>query len=134
MQSTLRLSVTETCDDYANHLREEITRLTPCVHGARLKEASHRTGIPESELLDFSSNQNLLHIDITEPLTKACKYINQYPDSEYMQFRATAADFVGVFPENIIPGNGSTELIRLFAETVIKPKDTVVIPVPTFGE
>ncbi len=126
--------MTETCDDYANHLREEITRLTPCVHGARLKEASDRTGIPESELLDFSSNQNLLHIDVTEPLTKACKYINQYPDSEYMQFRATAADFVGVFPENIIPGNGSTELIRLFAETVIKPKDTVVIPVPTFGE
>ena len=34
----------------------------------------------------------------------------------------------------IVPGNGSSELIRLFAEATFEEGDTALIPVPTFGE
>jgi threonine-phosphate decarboxylase len=35
---------------------------------------------------------------------------------------------------NIVPGNGSSEIIRLFAETTLAEGDLVIIPFPTFGE
>ena len=35
---------------------------------------------------------------------------------------------------NIVPGNGSSEIIRLFAETTLEEGDLAIIPFPTFGE
>ena len=124
----------EFSSDPTTYLRREILDLEPCVHGARLRESSKHAGIIESELLDLSSSINPLQIDLGEPLGEACKSIDRYPDSDYADFCSAAADFVGVSHENIIPGNGSTELIRLFAETVISHGDRVLIPTPTFGE
>jgi len=36
--------------------------------------------------------------------------------------------------ECIVPGNGSSELIRLFAECCLEEGDTVLVPTPSFGE
>ena len=60
----------------------------------------------------------------------------KYPDNRYLEFREAAARFVGhgVTPQNIIPGNGSTEIIRLVVECVVEKGDTVLFPWPTFGE
>ena len=126
------VSVTEFSD--ATPFRREVVGLERCLHGARLRESSDITGIPESEFLDLSSSINPLQIDLGEALRDACSSIDRYPDPDYVDFSSAAADFVGVSPENIIPGNGSTELIRLFAETVISHGDPVLIPTPTFGE
>ncbi|MBN2110239.1 MAG: aminotransferase class I/II-fold pyridoxal phosphate-dependent enzyme, partial [Methanosarcinaceae archaeon] len=54
----------------------------------------------------------------------------------YLEYRKAAAGFVGMGTtyENIIPGNGSTEIIRLVAECVIGEGDVVLIPKPTFSE
>jgi len=41
---------------------------------------------------------------------------------------------VEVEPEHIVPGNGSSELIRLFAEVCLEEGDLALIPFPTFGE
>jgi threonine-phosphate decarboxylase len=67
-------------------------------------------------------------------ILKACERIGEYPDNRYAEFRASAARFCGVCPENIVPGNGSSEIIRLFAHAVVTPGDVVAIPSPTFGE
>ena len=36
--------------------------------------------------------------------------------------------------DNIVVGNGSTELMYLFAEVFLKKGDKAVMPAPTFGE
>ncbi len=121
--------------DLYKRIRKSVIELTPCIHGARLSESAAIVGKQPDELLDFSVNLNPLgHPKIEKLLVKAAKDIGNYPDNRYPDFRKAAADYLKVSPDNIIPGNGSSELIRLFAETVIQPGDKVIIPSPTFGE
>ncbi|MCE8424159.1 MAG: aminotransferase class I/II-fold pyridoxal phosphate-dependent enzyme [Candidatus Methanoperedens sp.] len=110
--------------------------LTPCFHGARVAESAERCGKKTiDELIDFSVNLNPLGPPgLRKKFLEAFRSITNYPDNRYLDFRKAAADSLGIFPDNIIPGNGSSELIRLFAETLIEPGDEVVIPHPTFGE
>ena len=126
-------------------LREHLLNLEPCRHGGLIQETSEKYGIPESEILDFSANFNPLGspfgypgsgLDFEEIISKSLGKILEYPDNRYQEFREAAAKFVGqgISPENIIPGNGSTEIIRLVAECVVERGDKVLIPWPTFGE
>lgn len=118
-----------------DRIRRQVVELTPCVHGARVAESSEGSGKSPDELIDFSVNLNPLGApELAKPLALGLKTINNYPDNRYPGFRKAAADSLDVSPENIVPGNGSSELIRLFAEAVIEPGDKVIIPFPTFGE
>ncbi len=118
-----------------DRIRRQVVELTPCVHGARLAQSAEESGQNPSELIDFSVNLNPLGApDLSVPLEASLKTIGDYPDNRYPGFRKAAAASLVVNPENIVPGNGSSELIRLFAEAVIEPGDRVIIPFPTFGE
>ncbi len=118
-----------------DRVRKTAIQLTPCIHGARTAESAETSGRRVEDLLDFSVNLNPLGPPkLKKILEKACKSINNYPDNRYPDFRKAAAEYLGVLPENIVPGNGSSELIRLFAETVIDSGDEIIIPSPTFGE
>jgi len=126
-------------------LRKHLLDLKPCRHGGLVQETSETYGIPESEILDFSANFNPLGnpfehpesgLNFDEILNTGFKKLTEYPDNRYPEFREAAAKFVGlgVSPKNIIPGNGSTEIIRLVVECVVEKGDTVLLPWPTFGE
>lgn len=118
-----------------NRIRKNILELKPCIHGARLSESAEASGMREEEMLDFSVNLNPLGMpEVKRILAKASKSISSYPDNRYSGFKKAAAERLKVSPENIVPGNGSAELIRLFAEAVLRRGDKVVIPSPTFGE
>ena len=87
------------------------------------------------ELLDYSANINPLgHPPLDDLILKEMEWIGHYPENDYLEFRAASARFVGVGPENVVPGNGSSELMRLFAEALIEEGDRVLITTPTFGE
>jgi threonine-phosphate decarboxylase len=118
-----------------NRVKKTAIELNPCTHGARIRESAEISGKSADELIDFSVNLNPLGTPkLRKLLFKACEGINYYPDNRYPGFKKAAADYLDVSPENIVPGNGSSELIRLFAETVIEQGDKVIIPFPTFGE
>ena len=53
-------------------------------------------------------------------LSSEMEKLGQYPDNRYRDFREAAAAFVGVDAANIVPGNGSSEIIRLFVETTLE--------------
>ncbi|MHC1597459.1 MAG: threonine-phosphate decarboxylase CobD [Methermicoccaceae archaeon] len=110
-------------------LRREVYELTPCVHGGRVEAESKRK---KRDLLEFSASLNPLG---PPPLPDGWgARIEHYPDDDYSELKSAAASFFGTSPECIVPGNGSSELIRLFAETVLERGDTVVLPTPTFSE
>ncbi len=116
-------------------LRKEIEGISPGVHGGRVVEVAEQTGAGEAELLDLSSNLNPL----PPPDAKAVYYsalskLGRYPDNRYKTFVNAAAKFAGVKPENIVPGNGSNELIRLFTECAVERGDVALIPFPAFDE
>ena len=126
-------------------MKKYLLSLEPCKHGGLIRKSSQLYGIPESEMLDASASLNPFgtpfdhpdsDLDLNELLKKGLNKLEQYPDNRYLEYRAAAADFVGmgITYENIIPGNGSTEIIRLVAECVIGEDDVVLIPRPTFSE
>ncbi|WP_425342649.1 threonine-phosphate decarboxylase CobD [Methanolobus bombayensis] len=126
-------------------VKKYLLNLEPCVHGGLIRKSSQKYGIPESEILDASASLNPLgtpfdqpdpELDMQDLLIKGLEKLEQYPDNRYLEYRIAAAEFVGMGMtyENIIPGNGSTEIIRLVAECVVAEDDVVLIPRPTFSE
>ena len=57
--------------------------------------------------------------------------IKSYPSSSPITSQKNLAAVLHVNPENLIIGNGATELIVLINTTLI---DRIAVPVPTFGE
>ncbi len=116
-------------------VREELREVAPCTHGGRLEEIAASVGAGEAELLDFSVNVNPYPpSDARAIIDKAYDEVSRYPDNGYSKFCRSAARFTGTLMENIVPGNGSMEVIRLFAESILEKGDLVAIPGPTFGE
>lgn len=120
--------------------RKELSDIAPCAHGGKVYEIAGRLGVKEEALLDFSVNLNpYMPLDAGVVLRQAHDSVFSYPDNHYQRFRESAARFTGAHADNIIPGNGSTEIIRLIAECAIDRGDSgagdiVAIPCPTFGE
>jgi len=118
--------------------RQEIRDVVPCVHGGNIWKVAEKYNVDARKILDFSSNLSPLG-----PSKKVIKAIHEnlwkipyYPDPECTELRRAISNYVGgeVKTENILVGNGSTELIYLFCETFINKNDLALIPTPTWGE
>lgn len=104
------------------------------LHGGNLEKAVEKYGISSEEIIDFSANINPLGISpkIKEVLVKSIDQLSHYPDPECKEAKKEISRYFGIDYENIILGNGSTELIYLIVRT-LKPKKAL-IPIPTFYE
>src|SRR5687768_7309893 len=58
--------------------------------------------------------------------------LNRYPDAGAARLRAALAERHGLPPEQVIPGNGADELIRLCGAAVLDAGDAAVFPWPSF--
>jgi len=113
-------------------IRKSFAGAAACQHGGKVHEAASILG---AEPLDFSANINPLGSPPLEKLVlEELKNIGHYPDYSYLDFRRAAGKFVDVDMDCIVPGNGSSELIRLFAECCLEEGDMALIPTPSFGE
>ena len=118
-------------------IRDNVKNLKPCVHGAEVLGAAEESGLLPQEILDFSSSVNPLGPSkkALEATKEAFTQIAAYPDSNSNELRQViAAHFGGISKGNVVVGNGSTELMYLFAEVFLRKGDKAVLPAPTFGE
>jgi threonine-phosphate decarboxylase len=118
-------------------MRENFANIKPCVHGGEVWEAANKVGLRTEDIADFSSSVNPLGPSkkALEAIKANLGHISSYPDSNSTELRgAIATRFKGIRADNVIIGNGSTELIYLFVETFMKKGDVALIPAPTFGE
>jgi L-threonine-O-3-phosphate decarboxylase len=113
--------------------RDEVKGLEPCAHGGEIWRYYPHC----KDVLDFSANINPLGPPrkAVEAIKRSLWQIPFYPDPESNALRNAISEHLGgICPENVIVGNGSTELIHLFCEIFIKNGDEAIIPIPTFGE
>ena len=103
-------------------------------HGGRREDAARRFGIPREELLDFSASINLLGPSpaVLPALRAASLEIHHYPEERSDTFCRKVAAYLGVFPDEIVPGNGSIEVIYWLA-AALRPKRVLIVE-PTFSE
>lgn len=86
------------------------------------------------EVLRMMSNENPLPPSerVLRAMREASSRSNLYPHSGY-ELRKRVAEPWGLGPENVILGNGSTEIIDIILRTFLTPGDEVIISVPTFA-
>ena len=103
-------------------------------HGSDLEKIEKVYGIRKEDIISFSANVNPLGVSfrLRETLTKHIDSITSYPDREYTSLRQCIANYVHTDVNNIVVGNGSTELISLFIQ-ITHPKKALIIG-PTYSE
>lgn len=101
------------------------------IHGGNIYKLQ-REG--RKDILDYSSNINPL--GVPESLKKAVLenflLLERYPDIDYTELREKIGKYNNIPAENIIVGNGATEVLFLCMKA-LKPKK-VLIAAPTFAE
>ena len=86
-------------------------------------------------IIDFSSNVNPIGFPrlITNNLEKDLPLFSVYPDPDSTKLRNYLEKYTGISKDQIIVGNGATEIIYNFSAAFLKGCK-VLIPIPTFGE
>lgn len=103
-------------------------------HGSDIEKIEEIYGIPKENIICYSGNVNPLGLpySLLEKADMVVHAMESYPDREYNELKKCLAEYVGTVKENILPGNGSTELIIDTVE-FISPK-TALMVAPTYSE
>lgn len=114
--------------------RSQMIKHSDHFHGSDLETIEKIYGIKKEEIVSFSANVNPLGISpkLKETLSERIDAIMSYPDREYTSLRKRIAEYVHTDIENVIVGNGSTELISLFIQ-IKHPKKALIVG-PTYSE
>lgn len=103
-------------------------------HGSDLEKIAEYYQIPKDEIIQFGANVNPLGLSehIKQELSAHLDVISSYPDRNYTSLKKTISRYCGCAPENVVVGNGSTELISLLISQRSAKKALVLGP--TYSE
>ncbi|MCJ7782664.1 MAG: cobyric acid synthase, partial [Desulfobacterales bacterium] len=103
-------------------------------HGGNIRKLALEAGRSPEELLDFSANINPLGPpDWLRPLISSrLSSLVHYPDPDSSSLRASISKHYGVKEEDVLVGNGSTEIIHSLPRAL--SIDSALIPVPSYSD
>lgn len=106
---------------------EHISRIAPYVPGTPIEEAERRLGI--RQVVKLASNENPLGPSprAIEAVRSAAGRAHRYPDGSGFILRRALSGRLGVPMEQIVLGNGSTELLEILAKTLLPGGRTAVV-------
>lgn len=104
------------------------------VHGGVDPEELARLGLRPEQVLDFSANVNPFGPSPAVRRAVSEVVFDRYPDRACGDLRRGLARRHGVADDQVLVGNGSSELIWLAAIAYLTPGDRVLVLGPTFGE
>lgn len=101
------------------------------LHGGNIYKLKRDNGI---EVLDYSSNINPLGVpnSFKKAVIENFETLEKYPDIDYVELRTAIGDYNNCHIDNVVVGNGATEVLFLYMKAVKAKK--VLIIVPTFAE
>lgn len=94
-------------------------------------DALHGGDVYRNEVrLDFSVNLNPIDMpsEVTEAMLAGLSEIHQYPDASQQKLRERIAAFEGTATENIVCGNGASELLMAAVHAVMPKKALITAP------
>ncbi len=104
------------------------------IHGGNLDIIEKTFNIKKENIIDFSDNINPLGASklLQENITNIYDLLNIYPDEHYENLRKSIGQYTNTNYENIIVGNGATELISALIKAVNPHKSLIILP--TYSE
>ena len=106
--------------------------MTTFAHGGNVKQLAEISGRTPKDILDFSANINPLGPPewALSLIQSRFHDIQHYPDPDCSSLLESIAERYGVGRDQVIVGNGSTEILYLLPRVL--PFGPVVIPVPSY--
>ncbi|MDA3902268.1 MAG: cobyric acid synthase [Desulfuromusa sp.] len=103
-------------------------------HGGNLRQASEASGLPQQELIDFSASINPLGFpQWLRPLISAqISHLAHYPDPEASELATALAAHHQIEPDQVIVGNGASELLYLLPQVLNHKR--LLVPVPSYAD
>lgn len=104
-----------------------ILELTPYVPGKPVAELQRELGL--TDVIKLASNENPLGPSpkAMATLNDALEGIHRYPDSSVFELKQALARQLSVKQNQIIVGNGSDEVLSLYARTFVKPGQEFIV-------
>lgn len=114
------------------NLERNISNHTTVQHGGIYSAGLHH----DSKIIDFSSNVNPLGFPslVKNVIKKNVALLSTYPDPNSKKLRTDLERYIGIAANQIVVGNGATEIIYNFCKAFVRKNSKAVIPIPTFGE
>ncbi|WP_373768161.1 histidinol-phosphate transaminase [Glaesserella sp.] len=109
------------------HLANEgVKTLAPYQAGKPIEELERELGI--SNIVKLASNENPFGFpeSAKQAILRQLNDLTRYPDANGFELKATIAKKFGVQPDQITLGNGSNDLLELFAHTFASEKDEII--------
>ncbi|NHB93568.1 threonine-phosphate decarboxylase CobD [Photorhabdus cinerea] len=103
-------------------------------HGGNVLEMALKIGVTAEEITDFSANINPLGMpeSLKTAIIDQLQRAERYPDTKYRRLHAALAQVHHCTTENLIAGNGATELIYAVVN-YLKPRRAMLL-IPGFAE
>ena len=112
---------------------EGVQHLLPYVPGKPVDELQRELGV--SEIVKLASNENPLGASakVAAAIQNAIPELTRYPDGSGFALKAALSAKLGVHPEQITLGNGSSEILELVLRTFVSPAHEVVFSQHAFA-
>jgi len=113
--------------------RKTLEGITAYKPGKPIEDVQREYGLERVDKL--ASNENPLNCSpiATEAVIQAASNLSLYPDGNATQLKKAIANFYGVRETEVMPTNGSDEMVNMLAETFINPGDETIMADITFS-
>jgi threonine-phosphate decarboxylase len=113
---------------------ETMTSASVNPHGGDIYKASEQYGMKKEDILDYSANINPLGVpsELRKLIISNIDNLVNYPEPECESLRRHIGKYLNIPQENIIIGNGASEVVFLLFD-ILRPKK-ILMPAPTFSE
>ncbi len=111
---------------YIERANEGVKSLSPYQAGKPIEELERELGI--SNIIKLASNENPFGFpdSAKQAIINQLNELTRYPDANGFELKATIAKKFGVQPNQITLGNGSNDLLELFAHTFASEQDEII--------
>lgn len=119
-------------ENFKKFLREGVEELEISTAGLSMEEAKRRFHL--TEIVKLASNENPLGPSpkAVEAVKEMAGMMHVYPEPPAVALRSVIAQAHGVQIDQVLHGNGSSELITFIGHAFINQGDECVIPTPTY--
>src|SRR5579863_5504514 len=97
--------------------------------GRPVEEVARELGLPPGDIIKLASNENPLGVSpkALAAMERVITNLNFYPDGNAFYLKRRLAEKLRLKPENLILGNGSSELIEFVGHALMDPGTEVVM-------
>jgi histidinol-phosphate aminotransferase len=97
--------------------------------GRPVEEVARELGLSLDGIIKLASNENSFGPSplAVAAMQKALAGVNLYPDGNAFYLKQKLAEKLGVGPANLIPGNGSNEIIEFVGHALLAPGTDVIV-------